>query len=155
MRKDLFSDIANAEYELANFYEEISNQTRFKNYPELFEYLINSSREHGKKIVELEGKFQPPYLNFEQFLHDIQHQILMTLKNDIINSENIQNSINIMSRTEELLGKTYVYLSNYFKSKAQFYYNLSTEMEVIGQEEYTHRDMIITKLEEIKNKPKT
>ena len=142
MAVPVFDFISTLERDIADFYLKLRSVAQLSSSTEVFEFMSDHSTGHADTVSRLAGKYIRPELD-QDFVRKVHEQIKTTLFNEITAASDLPTAVEKMARTEELVGKLYAVVSDHYAKLADYYSNISKEINVISQEEFQHRDMIL------------
>lgn len=138
----IFELIENLEIDLANFYSRVKSVVRLRQHVNTFELMESVSRNHAKRVAELENTYNEPKFN-KTAVFDMHNKIKEELWDDIVQEKNENIVLEKLAIAEEETGDLYHAISGFYDHMAKYYKGLSQEIEKISNEEYQHRDALL------------
>jgi hypothetical protein len=142
MKTTIFEFLAELERDLAGFYNRLKGLSRFDRSAEIFDFMKDHSEGHSRQIERLNRKHEKPSLDRGFFLQ-VHEQIKGSLFNEINSAEDFIEALQKVSKAEELVGKLYKILAAHYRDLSAYYRDIASEIDVIAEEEFVHRDMVL------------
>jgi hypothetical protein len=151
MTSEYINFIIFLENTMASFYQRIKNLPRLEGARAVLEFMEVHSLEHAKLIEETREKFPRPTVR-ESMIADFQNNLLNNVYAKISDEKDILTVLQILSDSEESVGKLYQSLSLLLKKLAGHYVSVSEQIEIIANQEFNHRDLLLKDRERLKKK---
>lgn len=139
---DVLKVFIKLEKDIAAFYKKLKNISSIGEIVRTYEKMEQQSSRHAERIMQ-------DYKSFR--IHDLDIAPLIILHNHVKKNllEEIKNESNILyilqklADSEEQLGNIYKSIAVHYKKNARKYMALGEAIDKIGDEEYSHRDVIL------------
>ena len=143
MKSTVLQFISDLEHDIADFYKKMKTLTRFTRSSDLFTYMSNHSRQHANTVQELTDRYSKPEMD-NIFIRSVFEQIKESLFEEVKNAADLPEAIRKIARAEELVGKMYIMMAKHYENLAVYYQTIAKEIAAIAEEEFGHRDMVLS-----------
>ena len=96
---------------------------------------------HAEEISLLKNKHRKPKIDNAFFLN-VHRDIKNSCLNEIKNTGSPGEAMEILAKTEELVGRMYQLLSKHYTKLGEYYTSIAEEIDHFADEEFKHRDLM-------------
>jgi rubrerythrin len=152
MLKELLNVIVTLEVDLSHFYEKLKNIVRLKEAKGVLDFMDTHSYAHSEIIRAEKEKLKDPSFHSVGLVQEFHKNLMNTVFKEIISNDNLDDILKILANSEDSLGKLYKSMAQNILKISDFYKDVYTLIDRIGDEEFGHRDLLLIELKKLKSK---
>lgn len=143
--------IISLENSLAVFYEKLKGLSRVRNSYDILDYMETHSYEHAKDIEALKKSLKKPELQ-KMLIKDFQEKIKKSVFKEVTKQNELNKILSILANSEEAIGNLYKSIVQYLTKISTYYSEIARKVDVIAEQEYEHRDLILKEISRLAEK---
>ncbi|OHD54429.1 MAG: hypothetical protein A2Y33_04625 [Spirochaetes bacterium GWF1_51_8] len=141
MEENIFDVIIQLEEDLAVLYKQLAGVSRFASLHDVFEFMVKQASSRGLHTRAFIKELQAPAFNTGA-VKELQKRLKDSLFVDTLNEPDINNCLEKLSNAEDVIGKLYMSIAEYYGKVADYYMKLGAKVEAYSNEEFVRRDML-------------
>ncbi|HOD15107.1 MAG TPA: hypothetical protein PK307_17040 [Spirochaetota bacterium] len=151
MTNEYLNFIVFLENTMATYYQKIKNLPRLEGAKAVLEFMEQHSFEHAAIISDMDRNLTKPVVR-ESMIADFQNNLLNKVYREISEEKDILNVLEQLAASEESVGRLYQSFASLLKKLAEYYLAISDEINVIAEQEFGHRDLLLKDRERLAGK---
>jgi len=140
MDDKIFKLLAVLENDLAATYELVKDKSKLKALDEVFDYMIEHSREHAARILRLRGDIPSAEIN-ETNVKAFQKRLKTAIISHL-GRQNARETVQEMITAEEITANLYTSIASYFRNISVYFKLVAEDIEKLANEELDHKEYL-------------
>lgn len=141
MEDKIFEVLMLLEEDLAVLYKKLAGITRFAPVRDVFEFLVKQASARALHIRNFPKEFVKPGFN-TAVVQELHNRLKDSVFIDTLNEPNLNNCLEKLSSAEDVIGKLYMSMAEYFGKVSDYYMKIGAKIESYSHEEFVRRDML-------------